>query len=107
MIDSKRHLIKIHDKKISINDIISIDGTTGDVILGEVAKQAPTFTKEFRTLMTWADSTRKMVIRTNADTPADSLVARNFGAEGIGLCRTEHMFFWRKAHYGHARDDPV
>ena len=96
VIDSKRHLIKIHDKKISINDIISIDGTTGDVILGDVAKQAPTFTKEFRTLMTWADNTRKMVIRTNADTPEDSKVARKFGAEGIGLCRTEHMFFGDK-----------
>ncbi len=96
MIDSKRHLIKVHDKKISINDIISIDGSTGDVILGDVAKRAPTFTKEFRTLMTWADNTRKMVIRTNADTPVDSRIARNFGAEGIGLCRTEHMFFGEK-----------
>ena len=96
VIDSKRHVIKVHDKKISINDIISIDGTTGDVILGDVAKQAPTFTKEFRTLMTWADNTRKMVIRTNADTPEDSKVARKFGAEGIGLCRTEHMFFGDK-----------
>ncbi len=96
VIDSKRHLIKVKDKKISINDIISIDGSTGEVILGDVAKQAPTFTREFRILMTWADKTRKMVIRTNADTPDDSKIARNFGAEGIGLCRTEHMFFGDK-----------
>ncbi|NKB36637.1 MAG: pyruvate, phosphate dikinase [Gammaproteobacteria bacterium] len=96
VIDSKRHIIKIDDRKISVNDIISIDGTSGEVMLGDVAKQAPTFTKEFRVLMKWADNTRKMVVRTNADTPEDSKIARNFGAEGIGLCRTEHMFFGDK-----------
>jgi pyruvate, orthophosphate dikinase len=93
VIDAKRRSIIVGNKKISGKDIISIDGSTGDVILGDVAKQAPTFTKEFKTVMTWADKTRKMIIRTNADTPEDAKVARNFGAEGIGLCRTEHMFF--------------
>jgi pyruvate, orthophosphate dikinase len=93
VIDSKRHLITVKGKKIGVKDIISIDGSNGDVILGDVAKQAPAFTKEFRTLMTWADRVRNMVIRTNSDTPKDSAIARKFGAEGIGLCRTEHMFF--------------
>ena len=96
IIDAKRHIMKVHDRKISVNDIISIDGSTGEVILGDVEKRPPTFTAEFRTLMKWADQTRKMVIRTNADTPDDSKIARGFGAEGIGLCRTEHMFFGDK-----------
>lgn len=96
IIDSKRKLITVNDRKIGPNDIISLDGSTGEVILGDVAKRAPIFTKEFRTLMTWADKTRKMIIRTNADTPEDSVIARKFGAEGIGLCRTEHMFFGDK-----------
>ncbi len=96
IIDAKRHIMKVHDRKISVNDIISIDGSTGEVILGDVDKRPPSFTSEFRTLMKWADQTRKMVIRTNADTPDDSKIARGFGAEGIGLCRTEHMFFGDK-----------
>jgi pyruvate, orthophosphate dikinase len=96
IIDSMRKLITVNDRKIGPNDIISLDGSTGEVILGDVAKRAPIFTKEFRTLMTWADKTRKMIIRTNADTPEDSVIARKFGAEGIGLCRTEHMFFGDK-----------
>lgn len=95
-IDSKRQIIKVGDNLITANDIISIDGSRGEVILGDVAKRAPIFTKEFRTLMAWADKTRKLVIRTNADTPEDSKIARDFGAEGIGLCRTEHMFFGEK-----------
>lgn len=93
VIDAKRRSIIVGSEKISGKDIISIDGSTGEVILGDVAKQKPTFSKEFKTVMTWADRTRKMIIRTNADTPKDAKVARDFGAEGIGLCRTEHMFF--------------
>ena len=93
IIDARRHIIKIGERKISVNDVISIDGSSGEVMLGDVPRQAPSFTSEFRTLMTWADKTRNMVIRTNADTPEDSKIARDFGAEGIGLCRTEHMFF--------------
>ena len=93
IIDSKRKTITIKDKIITPADIISIDGSNGEIMLGEVAMQPPTFTSEFKTLMAWADRTRKLVIRTNADTPMDAAMAMEFGAEGIGLCRTEHMFF--------------
>ena len=72
---------------------MTINGTTGDVMVGKVPTVAPTMTGDFATLMTWADKSRKLKIRTNADTPADAAKAREFGAEGIGLCRTEHMFF--------------
>ncbi|MGO9483041.1 MAG: pyruvate, phosphate dikinase [Rhodomicrobium sp.] len=74
-------------------DIITIDGSTGQVIEGQVAMRQPELTGDFGTLMEWADSLRRMKVRTNADTPADAAQARKFGAEGIGLCRTEHMFF--------------
>ena len=93
IIDSKRKTLTIKDKIITPADIISIDGSNGEIMLGEVAMQPPTFTSEFKTLMAWADRTRKLVIRTNADTPMDAAMAMEFGAEGIGLCRTEHMFF--------------
>ena len=74
-------------------DTITLDGSTGQVILGEVPTVSPQMTGDFGTLMGWVDSFRTMKVRTNADTPHDSKVAREFGAEGIGLCRTEHMFF--------------
>jgi len=74
-------------------DRITIDGSTGQVIEGEVAMRQPELTGDFGTLMEWADSLSRMKVRTNADTPADAAQARKFGAEGIGLCRTEHMFF--------------
>ncbi|MDD5284727.1 MAG: pyruvate, phosphate dikinase [Desulfuromonadaceae bacterium] len=74
-------------------DIITLDGSKGEVILGEVATVSPQLTGDFAQLMQWADKFRTMKVRTNADTPHDSKVAREFGAEGIGLCRTEHMFF--------------
>ncbi|MDD3160214.1 MAG: pyruvate, phosphate dikinase, partial [Candidatus ainarchaeum sp.] len=74
-------------------DTISLNGSTGEVILGEVATVDPVMEGEFGTLMSWADSFRKLKVRTNADTPADATLARSFGAEGIGLVRTEHMFF--------------
>jgi pyruvate, orthophosphate dikinase len=72
---------------------ITIDGATGQVIGGEVQMRQPELTGDFGTLMEWADSLRRMGVRANADTPADAVQARKFGAEGIGLCRTEHMFF--------------
>jgi pyruvate,orthophosphate dikinase len=78
---------------VNAGDYLTINGTTGDVMIGKVPTVAPTMTGDFATLMTWADKYRKLKIRTNADSPADSLKAREFGAEGIGLCRTEHMFF--------------
>jgi pyruvate, orthophosphate dikinase len=81
------------DKKVVEGDYITLNGNTGDVILGEVKLIEPTVTGSFRTLMEWADKARKLKVRTNADTPHDSEVAIGFGAEGIGLCRTEHMFF--------------
>jgi pyruvate,orthophosphate dikinase len=92
-IDEKSRTILVNGHRIGTKDVISIDGATGEVMLGDVPKRPPTFTEEFNTLMRWADRTRKLVIRTNADTPEDARAARRFGAEGIGLCRTEHMFF--------------
>jgi pyruvate, orthophosphate dikinase len=74
-------------------DIITLDGSTGEVMKGEVPTVQPELTGEFGTLMGWVDAIRRLKVRTNADTPHDSKVARQFGAEGIGLCRTEHMFF--------------
>jgi len=78
---------------VKAGDFLTINGTTGDVMIGKVPTVAPTMTGDFATLMGWADKARKLKIRTNADTPADAAKAREFGAEGIGLCRTEHMFF--------------
>jgi len=74
-------------------DIITIDGSSGQVLAGTVAMQQPALSGSFSTLMEWADEARRMTVRANAETPADARTARSFGAEGIGLCRTEHMFF--------------
>lgn len=74
-------------------DIITIDGSSGQVLKGEVPMLQPELSGDFAQLMEWADKTRRMTVRTNADTPVDARAARSFGAEGIGLCRTEHMFF--------------
>lgn len=74
-------------------DIITIDGSAGQVLKGEVPMIQPALSGDFGRIMGWADRARRMTVRTNADTPADALAARSFGAEGIGLCRTEHMFF--------------
>jgi pyruvate,orthophosphate dikinase len=92
-IDEKTQTITIAGQTVKAGDFITINGTTGDVMIGKVPTVAPTMTGDFSTLMTWADKARKLKIRTNADTPADARKAREFGAEGIGLCRTEHMFF--------------
>lgn len=74
-------------------DVITLDGTTGEVMKGEVSTIQPELTGDFGLLMQWVDKYRRLKVRTNADTPQDAKVARQFGAEGIGLCRTEHMFF--------------
>jgi len=74
-------------------DVITLDGSAGEVMLGQVPTVPPQLTGDFGTLMGWVDKFRRLKVRTNADTPHDSKVAREFGAEGIGLCRTEHMFF--------------
>ncbi len=74
-------------------DIITLNGSTGEVILGEVGTVEPNLSGDFTTIMAWADEARELKVRTNAETPTDAKTARGFGAEGIGLCRTEHMFF--------------
>ena len=78
---------------IKEGDLITIDGSSGRIILGEVKTVKPEISGDFSKIMSWADSFRKLKVRTNSETPLDSKVARDFGAEGIGLCRTEHMFF--------------
>lgn len=92
-IDEKRKKIKVGKKTYGANDVISLDGTTGEVMLGAIETQEPKLAGDFAKLMKWADEHRTMMVRTNADSPADAKRARDFGAEGIGLCRTEHMFF--------------
>ena len=92
-IDLEDENFTVGDIKVKAGDIITIDGTTGDVILGEAPLIEPKFTKEFETLLEWADDIRRMGVWTNADTPEDAQKALDFGAEGIGLTRTEHMFF--------------
>lgn len=92
-IDYKTRVFKSEGATVKEGDWISLDGSTGEVFLGQVPTQDAKFEGEFGTLMSWADERRVLDIRTNADTPKDAAVARNFGAEGIGLCRTEHMFF--------------
>ncbi len=92
-IDAKARKVKIKGKTYSFKDTLSIDGATGEVMVGVVGTRLPKLSGEFETLMGWADKFRKLKVRTNADSPADSRRARGFGAEGIGLCRTEHMFF--------------
>ncbi|MDO1581349.1 pyruvate, phosphate dikinase [Rhizobium oryzicola] len=74
-------------------DIVTVDGSSGHILKGEVAMIQPELSGDFARLMAWADKARRMTVRTNADTPTDARAARSFGAEGIGLCRTEHMFF--------------
>lgn len=82
----------VGDLEIKEGDIITIDGSTGQVIFGEVPLVSPEMTEELRLLLGWADEIRKLGVRANADTPTDAMRAREFGAEGVGLCRTEHMF---------------
>jgi pyruvate,orthophosphate dikinase len=92
-IDGKGRKIKVGGKTFTHDDTLSIDGSTGEVMAGAVATQVPKLSGDFATLMGWADKYRTMKVRTNADTPEDTKKAREFGAQGIGLCRTEHMFF--------------
>ncbi|MCM1987034.1 pyruvate, phosphate dikinase [Methanococcoides seepicolus] len=92
-IDMKEKIFNVGDYTVKEGNMISIDGSTGNVILGEVDLILPGVTDELETILKWADEVRTLKVRTNADTPHDAEVARDFGAEGIGLCRTEHMFF--------------
>ena len=92
-VDYKSQTFKVGSKEVKKGDYISIDGSTGEVMLGQVTTIEPRLSGDFAILMEWADEIRKLKVRTNADTPADAKKARELGAEGIGLCRTEHMFF--------------
>jgi len=92
-IDYANNLFRTNGLEIKEGDLITVDGSTGRIILGEVKTVKPEISGDFSKLMSWADNFRKLKIRTNSETPLDSKIARDFGAEGIGLCRTEHMFF--------------
>jgi pyruvate,orthophosphate dikinase len=92
-VDYKKQIFSVNGKIIKKGDYISLDGSSGEVMLGQVPTVEPSLSGDFATLMEWADEVRKLKVRTNADTPTDAKKAREFGAEGIGLCRTEHMFF--------------
>jgi pyruvate, orthophosphate dikinase len=92
-IDYAAGTLHARERVVKAGETITINGSTGEVMLGEVPTIQPELSGDFATLMAWADAVRTMGVRTNADTPADARTARRFGAEGIGLCRTEHMFF--------------
>ncbi|MFO0958099.1 MAG: pyruvate, phosphate dikinase [Isosphaeraceae bacterium] len=92
-IDEAKGQITIAGQVVKAGEFLTINGTTGDVMIGKVPTVDPAMAGDFAVLMDWADKFRTLKVRTNADTPADSTKAREFGAQGIGLCRTEHMFF--------------
>jgi pyruvate, orthophosphate dikinase len=91
-IDLSTRRIRLGSQELAEGDLLTIDGGTGDVIVGEVLLVPPQIDDSFETLLGWADAIRRLRVRANADTPEDAVKAREFGAEGIGLCRTEHMF---------------
>jgi len=91
-IDLEQQKIRLGERELAEGDVITIDGGTGEVIVGEVNLVPPQINEDFERLLTWADEFRTLKVRANADTPQDAVKAREFGAEGIGLCRTEHMF---------------
>ncbi|MEK6590904.1 MAG: pyruvate, phosphate dikinase [Nitrospinota bacterium] len=93
VIEEEKRRFKVNGYIVKEGDWITLDGSTGNVILGKVKLVQPELSENFAQLMKWADGVRRLKVRTNADTPHDAQVARDFGAEGIGLCRTEHMFF--------------
>jgi pyruvate, orthophosphate dikinase len=92
-IDYREKRMRVGGREIAEGVLITIDGATGEVMLGEVPTVQPELVGDFGTLMVWADGKRRLRVRANAETPLDCRAAREFGAEGIGLCRTEHMFF--------------
>lgn len=92
-IDAAAKIMRVAGKEIREGDVITLDGSTGEVFLGAVPTIQPEMTGDFATLMEWVDTIRTLKVRANAETPLDAATARKFGAEGIGLCRTEHMFF--------------
>ncbi len=92
-INEKSRSFTVNGRKFTHKSLISIDGSTGEVMAGSVETSTPTLSGDFSKVMRWADKYRRLDVRTNADSPADAKRARDFGAQGIGLCRTEHMFF--------------
>ena len=92
-INYEQKIFKTSSVEVKEGDVITIDGSTGRIILGSVPTVKPEISGDFSKLMAWADNVRKLKVRTNSETPLDTKTARDFGAEGIGLCRTEHMFF--------------
>ncbi|WP_287979787.1 pyruvate, phosphate dikinase [Sphingomonas sp.] len=92
-ISAKDKVLRVGSRSLGEGDTITIDGASGEVMAGEVATVQPELAGDFGTLMAWADGSRRLKVRANAETPADCRTARDFGAEGVGLCRTEHMFF--------------
>ena len=93
IIDEINNTLKVKDKTLSLHQVITINGSTGEVILGEISTVEPELSDYFNIIMGWASKIKRLSIRTNAETPEDVKIAKRFGAEGIGLCRTEHMFF--------------
>ncbi len=104
-VDYNAQTLQAAGKTVRDGEIITLDGATGEVFVGAVAMVEPAMSEDFATLMVWADKARRMGVRANAETPLDAETARKFGAEGIGLSRTEHMFFDPDAHRGGAADD--
>ncbi|MGN7877455.1 pyruvate, phosphate dikinase [Ensifer sp. 22460] len=92
-VDLRNELLTAGSVTLRKGDVITIDGSSGQVLKGSIAMLQPELSGDFGKIMAWADASRRMTVRTNAETPADARAARSFGAEGIGLCRTEHMFF--------------
>ncbi len=92
-LDLEAKTAKVGDRELAEGDVITIDGGTGNVVVGEVALVPPQINEDFQTILEWADGLRRLGVRANADNPEDAARAREFGAQGIGLCRTEHMFF--------------
>ena len=114
-IDLAQGVVHVDGHDLAAGEMIAIDGSTGAITLDDVPLIEPEISEEFRTVLGWADELRRLSVRANADNPKDAAKAREFGAEGIGLCRTEHMFFgadrdrlvkemflaaeeWRRAH---------
>ncbi len=92
-ISAKDKVMRVGGREVREGDLLTLDGTTGEVMAGLVATVQPELAGDFGTLMVWADEVRRLKVRANAETPQDCRTAREFGAEGVGLCRTEHMFF--------------
>ena len=92
-VDERAGHVGVDGRRLAEGDWITVDGSTGKVFAGQAALRTPELGGDFLRLMQWADRIRQLRVRVNADTPADAHRGRDFGAEGIGLCRTEHMFF--------------